>query len=939
MYALLGEASTSQIDKDWIAGIRKSWKKWADRASSFEGYFVPATAMEYDLILKAADASKAYLDEGREFIRLLREDLMLNKGFWTRPSGDAATPAFAGMKGKAILLLREAEEAVSDGLSKVDFWRNQTHPEHGYRRDETWKDLASFNQILRTVSLAAEEAAGEADKILSGKLLRHLSTLTGKSGKSGGPLDFGGYEPTVLKLGDATVVFQDTTVDPARFAVAAADPDLMRHPTYRTDYVKHLKQAKALLDRRKLAFLWYGRFEVLASGLAPTNPNGAHFGTGAEYYRQGDYIRIYSDPKNLAKLIVHELGHRYFYKFLSATDRGKFNDWFGKVKATSAYGATSSIEDFAEVFSDYVMGTDMTRDQIDRFKTVLGRETRQESLSALVAQTRVLLTERAEAFGNKEVEKLRKDFLALMKNVDRVKNYAEADKLRAAFARWRGYYEETLYKQFIPKISDQIADKLHIDLATLWKPEFEPLKSELDHWIKYWDKKLREGTWPLSTEMSLPLDHVADSKWQHNKTMNADWYTSQGKEYDIPAEIFAQYLKVKDKWADRVKRKARPAWAVLQEYITWLGKPTTINITSDENIELEGFKFRILGGDNIQGDSFQDVLPKLRIALKRYRTRAMKVFPWVIDNQLRMELTFDCGLNWAGRYHRDHIEICVFAASSESAESIAHVLAHEMGHHVWKTYLSGEAQNFWSLAVKTDRGELDLVKLAALWEKEAPKGHLSDLEKVLQDDPVLYLQVQTLTHGHGQDQGKSVFFSLDDLKELITKGTVTYSVPNNPITAYASKNPEEAFCEAFGYLVAYGPRSVLPLVRSWLRTVLPESRTEDSLRDLTAWGRSLLNEAAEGDCFRFAYKRVQEGGTLIHATVVHPWSGKQFPHAWVEDGGKAYDWQTSQGLGKGKPLGVAAFRQQWKPAAETSYTADEAKVLAVKTKHFGPWAA
>ena len=565
----------------------------------------------------------------------------------------------------------------------------------------------------------------------------------------------------------------------------------------------------------------------------------------------------------------------------------------------------------------------------------------------VLEEMRELLMERAQPFAVDDVGKLRKEFLLLMKNVDRVKSYAEADKLRAAFGRWRGYYEETLYKQLIPKISDQIADKLHIDLASLWKPEFEPLKSELDRWTKYWDKKLREGTWGLSVEMSLPMDHADDSKWQHQKSMYAASYAARGEEYDVPAEIFAQYLKAKDKWAARVKRKARPAWAVLEEYLTWLGKPATINITSDENIELEGFKFRILGGDHIQGDSFQEVLPRLRAALKRYRARAMKVFPWIINNQLRMELTFDCGLDWAGRYHHDYIEICVFAASSESSESIAHVIAHEMGHHVYKTYLSGEAQNFWSLAIKKDRGELDLVALLKIWDNAKSPDRalvsLSDLEAYLKNDPVMFLQVETLTHGHGRPGGESLFFSYDELKALIDGGTVKYPVPNNPITAYANKNNEEAFCEAFGMLVAYGPRAVLPLVRSWLKTILPELRVEQNLSlrgDLDALYEVLdLREAtiACGECFSYAYLRVKEGGTLVQATVTDPWAGKKFAHAWVEDGGLVYDWQTSQGLGTGKPRKVAEFYKLYQPEKVKTFDKHDAMINVLKLKHYGPW--
>lgn len=911
MHALLGEDASSQIDSAWIAGVRKAWKKWASRAETFEGYSKPAEVMEYDLLLRAADAAKAYLEEGRAFVRALREDLLLNKGFWTRPAGSEGKPVFEGMKGKAITLLTEAEEALSDGLSKVDFWRNQTHPEHGYRRDETWKDQASFNQILRTISLAAEEAAKAADKVLSGKLLRHLSTLVTKSGKSGEPLDFGGYEPTTLRVGDVAVIFQDTPVDPARGG-AAADPERSRHPMYRTDYVKQLKQAKALLDRRKLGFLWYGRFEVQPHGYAPVNQLGAHFGVGAEYYRQGDFIRIYSDPKNLAKLIVHELGHRYYYKFLSASDRGKFDEWFGKVAATSAYGATVSSEDFAEVFSDYVVGTDMTRDQIDRFKVVLGRSKRQESLHTLAVQGRALL-ERVESFSDKVIEKLRKDFLLLMKNVPKAANYAQAEALWKAVKTWNERFNTLIFDQVVKTLPDTVRERLGA---------YYP---DLDAWVKSWEERVRSDCWKLYVEMRLPFSPVGTD------------YARKYKPDETQEGAYAAFVKERDKWASRVKRAAQKAWKTLSEYVEWLAKADkvqTFEVPSDDVVELEGFKTRIYGADLADWAARSPkIISTFKVGLRDYRKRASKVFPWLVRNQLPLELRFNCGLDWGGRYEHDHILVCAFAV--DDPEKTVHVLAHEMGHHVWKVYLSAEAQRFWELAIREDRGELDLRKLADIWEREAPTGHLSDLENVLKSDPVLYLQVETLTHGHG-NYGKSVFFKLSELKDLIAQGTVTYPVPNNPITAYAAKNPEEAFCEAMGYLVAYGPRSVLPLVRRWLRAVLPEARTEEALRGLTAVGRSLL-EAAEGDCFRYAYNFVRkQGGTLIHAVVTHPWSGKRFPHAWVEKGGKVFDWQASQGLGKGV-RSVEDFRELWKPSEEVSYSADEALGFVARQKTFGPW--
>jgi len=107
--------------------------------------------------------------------------------------------------------------------------------------------------------------------------------------------------------------------------------------------------------------------------------------------------------------------------------------------------------------------------------------------------------------------------------------------------------------------------------------------------------------------------------------------------------------------------------------------------------------------------------------------------------------------------------------------------------------------------------------------------------------------------------------------------------------------------------------------------------------------RSLIRELREaatiacGDCFRFAFQFVtSKGGTLKQGTVTHPWDKNSFPHAWVEKGGKVYDWQTIE-LRKAKPLSIADFEKTWQPEDVKSYTADEARVAVLKNKHYGPW--
>jgi hypothetical protein len=64
----------------------------------------------------------------------------------------------------------------------------------------------------------------------------------------------------------------------------------------------------------------------------------------------------------------------------------------------------------------------------------------------------------------------------------------------------------------------------------------------------------------------------------------------------------------------------------------------------------------------------------------------------------------------------------------------------------------------------------------------------------------------------------------DLIEYLDTGGDPVISVHTKPISGYANKNPEEAFCEAIGLLVAFGPRTVDEQVQSWLKEIVPSLR-------------------------------------------------------------------------------------------------------------------
>lgn len=94
--------------------------------------------------------------------------------------------------------------------------------------------------------------------------------------------------------------------------------------------------------------------------------------------------------------IIHELGHRYWYKFMKPEQRARFNDlvgtnpsersrdlpsgktdlegWKKPVTPVSNYGASTIEEAFAEAFEHYVSEGDMDRDQLESFRSVLGSD-------------------------------------------------------------------------------------------------------------------------------------------------------------------------------------------------------------------------------------------------------------------------------------------------------------------------------------------------------------------------------------------------------------------------------------------------------------------------------------------------------------------------------------------------------------------------------------
>ena len=440
--AKLQALSEGTIDDQWIKGIRAGWKKLVKQTQKFKGRRSKAPKIDFQYIQDASESGEAALQNVRRYIGRLRDDLLINKGFWDLPSeaqGKKEVSMVRRYKTKVIDELDAAEEAIDDGIMRVKgAWTDAQEVDRfghtGYWYKQLQNNKEKFDWYLNGIGVNVDDAMKAADAAISNRLLRHLSKMLATSFKhvkeyptTGSekwrskkryvkkqvPIDWGEHEPEVVHLGKATVVFQDMPrigdepqgiISPRKVGShsytksGGSEKKLTSrtkygggymHPRRRKEFIDGLKEVQQRLQGKRLSNLFRGVFKVEPAERAGTNPLGAHFGVGGSHHRLTNEIKIYGTLKSkpaIVKLVLHELGHRYYYKHMTREDRANFNKWFGKVKAVSEYGATNPAEDFAEVFAYYVLGEHLTRSQIQRFRQFMtGERPRTEAIEESTA--------------------------------------------------------------------------------------------------------------------------------------------------------------------------------------------------------------------------------------------------------------------------------------------------------------------------------------------------------------------------------------------------------------------------------------------------------------------------------------------------------------------------------------------------------------------------
>lgn len=358
-----------QIDRKWVTGIKGWWKQWvkkADAISELRGE-------------KSYGRVSAYLEDGKRRLQRIKDDFDYNKGglpFEAFLEKDRKQN-IKQMKGfdprvDIAYMFSDAFDRLDDIRDKVAHWHDavfvpgsMAYIGHAHARDVSSGDLHAYD---RTVSFISDDIK-RVDQIVSGKLFRRLNKFVSSVEKMGIPAEFDAGE-SELSVGRAKLVMDVNRRD---HISPYGTGDFSVHPSEMKMYVRVMEKARSLLNKAGFGKAWYGNFFIRSKERAKEwtgKLTGKKYSEWAHYHMAMDHVALFHwyGGTGVERSIVHELGHRWYYKFMSQQQRAQFDSYFGEVPAVRSYGKENPAEDFATVFEYYVLGKKLSRDQRERFK-------------------------------------------------------------------------------------------------------------------------------------------------------------------------------------------------------------------------------------------------------------------------------------------------------------------------------------------------------------------------------------------------------------------------------------------------------------------------------------------------------------------------------------------------------------------------------------------
>jgi hypothetical protein len=350
------------LTKQWLMGIRRGWLK-----------FVNPSISDYDDVLQAIIQLKRFVGRFRDQIKYIhRGTLHLLDPKHTQ---------------KIDKVFDKLETLISEAYSSAKTWKQAYNkeepaysgygPEAGPRMLKLYK--TNFNDIVGgsipkrgTYGLSRQVSLTYfMDKLL--KLLRTDALMLQKHDEANPEHPFESQTAfTEFDLNGMKVVIDDRTVN----------ANMVNR------YIQVFDEARQRLKKKGFGKVWQGTIFVQCEECGGENQYGAELGVGGHYRIGPNTIHIFSRPsRGVVALVIHELGHRWWYKHMSRANRLRFEEWIESgLVPVSVYGGKHSREAFAEAFEWYVLDKSLTSQQLETFKMVsLGKRSAARNQSSGVS--------------------------------------------------------------------------------------------------------------------------------------------------------------------------------------------------------------------------------------------------------------------------------------------------------------------------------------------------------------------------------------------------------------------------------------------------------------------------------------------------------------------------------------------------------------------------
>ena len=380
------DKTATVLDKQWLMSVRRGWLQLVNNTHLL-------TIGEYDVALQ----------NFTNFLDNLVEQLEhQHRGVWVQLRSTTEGKAFRARMEKLKWVIKRIGEVA---YSRYHYYRSESEQvnkieadiksrtgeephltpeelEHtGFTSEQYNKALYAKYPELESHSRMRDHYYELAQKYIREEFSKALQTLVKPFDYMMRPL----YEDALLAKGykeKGQTQYLDEEETETEFnlnGVKVTIRDRGLTPLQVKQYIKYFDEAHLRLRSAGFGKLWRHDIFVQCNECGGVNQYGAELGVGGDYREDSDDIHVYIRPTPyLPILVLHEIGHRYWFKEMSQSQRGRFHEWLesGVVPAVSSYGSKAPSEAFAEVFSYVVMGQKVTRDQVESFKSVLSPKMR-----------------------------------------------------------------------------------------------------------------------------------------------------------------------------------------------------------------------------------------------------------------------------------------------------------------------------------------------------------------------------------------------------------------------------------------------------------------------------------------------------------------------------------------------------------------------------------